>query len=225
MSIQTDLRSAEQLSEELAAIDVDLARLAERDREADAGIDSLALQARRGDVKAKKRLDKIESARIAEAAKRRRLEAAREAIKGEIQQAQAAADAEKTRERAREARKVLESFRQLGAEIDNSARKLLADYARISSTMAALADLGATRISGEMVKANCRRALMAALIPIRNDLELKLLPPGERRTFSDLVRVWSASIEQAINRNDPQEAPTPAAANGSAVVEQGQALH
>jgi hypothetical protein len=65
MSIQTDRRSAEQLNEELAAIDVDLARLAEQEREADAGIDGLALRARRGDVKAQRRLDKIESARIA----------------------------------------------------------------------------------------------------------------------------------------------------------------
>jgi hypothetical protein len=223
MSIQTDRRSAEQLNEELAAIDVDLARLAEQEREADAGIDGLALRARRGDVKAKKRLDKIESTRIAEIGKRRRLEAAREAIKGEIQQALAAADREAARERAREARKILEKFRQLGAEIDNGVRKLLTDYEKISTTMARLADLGATRISGEMVKANTRRALMAALIPIRNDLELKLLPPGERRTFSDLVRIWSASIEQAINRNDPQEAPTPAAANGAPIVEQAQA--
>jgi hypothetical protein len=136
MSIQTDRRSAEQLNEELAAIDVDLARLAEQ---------------------------------------------------------------------------------------DNGVCKLLADYAKISTTMARLADLGATRISGELAKANTRRALMAALIPIRNDLELKLLPPGERRTFSDLVRIWSASIEQAINRNDPQEVPTPVAAETVSVVEQAQA--
>jgi hypothetical protein len=101
--------------------------------------------------------------------------------------------------------------------------KLLADYAKVSTTMARLADLGATRISGEMVKANTRRALMAALIPIRNDLELKLLPPGERRTFSDLVRVWSAGIEQTISRNDPQETPAPAAPDRVAVVEPAQA--
>jgi predicted amino acid dehydrogenase len=166
-----------------------------------------------------------EETRMAVLNSRRRLQAARAAVEIEIQEALAATDREAARQRAREARQILESFRQLGAEIDNGARKLLSDYAKISTTMARLVDLGAARISGEMVKANARRALMAALIPIRNDLELKLLPPGERRTFADLVRVWSASIEQAINRNDPHEAPTPAAANGSAVVEQGQALH
>jgi hypothetical protein len=120
---------------------------------------------------------------------------------GEIQQARAAADAEKARERAREARKILESFRQLGAEIDNDVCKLLADYAKISTTMAMLTDLGTTRITGEMVKADARRALMAALIPIRDDLELKLLPPGERHTFARLVRACSASIEQTISRS------------------------
>jgi hypothetical protein len=114
---------------------------------------------------------------------------------GEIQQARAAADAEKARERAREARKILESFRQLGVEIDNDV------CAKISTTMAMLADLGATRITGEMVKADARRALMAALISIRDDLELKLLPPGERRTFAGLVRACSASIEQTISRS------------------------
>jgi DNA repair exonuclease SbcCD ATPase subunit len=221
--MRNKIKSVEQLREEIAQIERELVQLTELETKTGRIIDELALPAHRGDVKAQKRLDKIEHARTAEIGKRRRLEAAREAIKEEIQQAVAAADREAARERAREARKILESFRQLGAEIDNGVRKLLADYEKISTTMARLADLGATRISGEMVKANTRRALMAALIPIRNDLELKLLPPGERRTFSDLVRVWSASIEQAINRNDPQEAPTPAAANGAPIVEQAQA--
>jgi hypothetical protein len=221
--MRNKIKSVEQLREEIAQIERQLVHLTELEAKAGHIIDEVALPAHRGDVKAQKRLDKIEHARIAEIGKRRRLEAAREAIKVEIQQALAAADREAARERAREARRILESFHQLGAEIDNNVRKLLTDYEKISTTMARLADLGATRISGEMVKANTRRALMAALIPIRNDLELKLLPPLERRTFSDLVRAWCAGIEQTINRNDPQETPAPAAPDTVAVVERAQA--
>jgi hypothetical protein len=76
--------------------------------------------------------------------------------------------------------------------------------------MAEFDRLGVTRISGEVVKANCRRALKTALMPVRTDIEIPLTPPLERRSFSDLASAWALSIEQAINRNDPQKAPAPA---------------
>jgi hypothetical protein len=52
--------------------------------------------------------------------------------------------------------------------------------------MVTLANLGMTRLNPDLVKANCRRAFRAALIPIRTDLEMTLVQPLERRTFSDL---------------------------------------
>jgi vacuolar-type H+-ATPase subunit E/Vma4 len=198
MSIQTNLRSTEQLREELAAIDVDLGRLAEQEREADAGIDGLALRARRGDVKAKKRLDKIETTRIAETAKRRRLEAAREAIKGEIQQALATADHEAARERMREARKIVDSFRGIGREIDDDMRRVLENYKKISIVMAQLTNLGVVRFSGEVVRANVRRAMRSSLISIHRDLEMALVPPLERKTFDGIVTAWVSNIERMI---------------------------
>jgi hypothetical protein len=37
----------------------------------------------------------------------------------------------------------------------------------------------------------------------------KDVPPLERRTFGDVIRAWTASIQQGIARADPPEAPAP----------------
>ena len=92
--------------------------------------------------------------------------------------------------------------------------------------MATLSSLGMTKVNPELVKANCRRAFRAALIPIRTDLEMTLVPPLERRGFSDLVAAWSGNVEQTIRtilKDDPEEAPASAPAQPVAAVEQVQA--
>jgi hypothetical protein len=184
-------------------------RVSEQERAADREIDSLALQARRGDEAAESQIGEHEKSCAAALTNRRRLQAARASIEAEINIALATADREAARERAREAKKLLEEFRQLGVETDDGVRKLLANYARLHSMMAEFDSLGVTRISGEVVKANLRRALRTSFIQVRQDLEIPSMPPLERRTFGDVIRAWAASIQQGIARADPPEAPAP----------------
>lgn len=212
-------RSIEELHAEIEVIDHELAKLSELDTKARRIVDELSLPAFRGDQKAKKKLDEIEHHRLVAVAKRGHLQSAREGIEGEIQQAIAIVNREATREKAREARKLLATFRQRGREMDTALHKLLDDYAGIASDMATLTSFGVTRINGEMVKANCRRAMRSALIPIRQDLEMTLVPPLERRSFSDLVSAWSGTAEQIIKTilHEPEETTAPAPAVAPAV--------
>ena len=75
--------------------------------------------------------------------------------------------------------------------------------------MATLANLGMTQINSELVKAkDCRRAFRAALIPIRTDLEMTLVPPLRRRRASlILLCFWAGTTEQMIRTilSEPEE--------------------
>jgi hypothetical protein len=126
------------------------------------------------------------------------LQAARATVEAELQMALAVAECEAAKAKAHEAKKVIVILRKRGSEIDAGLRKLLEDYTAIQADMAALSNLGATRINSELVKANCRRAMRSALIPIRSDLEMPLVPPLERRTFSELVGAWAGTAERMI---------------------------
>ena len=154
------------LREEISRIDTDLARLAEQERQAESGIDSLALQARRGDGEAERQLSDYEKSRGAASNNRRRLQAARKSIEAELQIALTVIEREAVKEKAREAKKILAVFSKRGAAIEAGLRKVLADYMGIQTDIAMLANLGMTRISPQLVKSNCKRAFRAALIPI-----------------------------------------------------------
>jgi hypothetical protein len=216
-------RSIEQLRDELRQIEDDLARFSEQERDAERGIDALALRARRGDAQAERQISEHETSCASALNNRRRLQAARKSIEAELQIALTLIEREAVKEKAREAKKILAVFSKRGAAIEAGLRKVLADYMGIQTDMATLANLDMTRINPELVKANCKRAFRAALIPIRTDLEMTLVPPLERRGFADLVDAWAGSAERLINAilNEPEEvsAPTPPAE----AVEQAQA--
>ena len=209
------------LNSELQQIDIELRQIAEQEREAEHGIGELSLQARRGDKEAASKLDQFDKFSAEVMATRRRLKAARSSVEAELQTALVLERTEETKSKAREAQKILATFSKRGAAIEAGLRKVLADYAGIQADMATLSDLGMTKVNPELVKANCRRAFRAALIPIRTDLEMTLVPPLERRGFSDLVAAWSGNVEQTIRtilKDDPQEAPASAPAQSVAAV-------
>jgi hypothetical protein len=195
---QTKPRTIDGFREEIAQIESRLAESKALDEKAQGVIDDLALSVYRGDPQAKKKLDGITSARASESEKRRMLEAALESSKAELLQAQAEANREVARKRMKEAREIVASFRGIGAEIDDNMRKVLAGYQKIQTVMAQLTNLGVVRFSGEVVRANVRRAMRSSLLPIHRDLEMSLVPPLERRTFRQIVSAWVANIERMI---------------------------
>jgi chromosome segregation ATPase len=131
-------RSIEELRDELRQIDADLVRLVEQEVEAKHGIDGLALQARRGDMNAEKQIGDLEAACTSSAVNRRRLKAARCSVEAELQMVLANAEREATKEKAREAKRLLAIFRERGAGIEAGLRKVLADYHGIQADMATL---------------------------------------------------------------------------------------
>jgi hypothetical protein len=205
---QTKPRTIDGFCEEIAQIESRLAESKQLDEKAQGVIDDLALSVYRGDPQAKKKLDGITGARASESEKRRMLEAALENSKAELLQAQAEANREAARERMKEARRIVDEFRGIGAEIDDNMRKVLAGYQKIQTVMAQLTNLGVVRFSGEVVRANVRRSMRSSLISIHRDLELPLMPPLERRTFDSVVTAWVSNIERMIAMGEG-EAPAP----------------
>jgi hypothetical protein len=201
-------RTIDGFREEISAIESRLAESKALDEKAQGVIDDLALSVYRGDPQAKKKFEEISSARASESEKRRMLEAALENSKAELLQAQAEANREAARERMKEARRIVDEFRGIGAEIDDNMRKVLAGYQKIQTVMAQLTNLGVVRFSGEVVRANVRRAMRSSLISIHRDLELPLMPPLERRTFDGVVTAWVSNIERMIAMGEG-EAPAP----------------
>ncbi len=216
-------RSIERLRKEIVQIDDDLAQLSEQESDAERGIDSLALLAHRGDMQAEKKIGTYEESRATALRHRRRLQAARASVEAELRMAQVVADREAVKGKAREAKKIVERLRSRGPSIGQALHRALNEYVAIQSDMAALAGLGMTRINPELVKANCRRAFRAALTPIRTDLEIALVPPLERRGFTELVATWADATEQTIEiiLNEPEDVSASTAP--TAAVEQVQA--
>ena len=202
----TSNKSVDELRDELLQIDDDLRRLGEQEREAERGIDSLALLAHRGDMQAEKKIGTYEESRATALSHRKRLQAARASVESELQMVQSVANRETLKEKAREAKKIVERLRNRGPNIGQALRTALQEYAALQEDMASLAGLGMTRITGELVRANCRRTMRAALMPIRTDLEMPIVPPLERRTFSELVGAWSGTAERWIESvlNQPE---------------------
>jgi hypothetical protein len=201
-------RTIDDLREEIAQIESRLSESKELDEKAQGVIDDLALLVYRGDQQAKKKLEGISGARASESEKRRMLEAALESSKAELLQAQAEANREVARERMREARKILDDFCGIGREIDDDMRRVLENYKKISIVMAQLTNLGVVRFSGEVVRANVRRAMRSSLISVHRDLEMGPVPPLERRSFDQIVSAWVANIERMIAMGEG-EAPAP----------------
>jgi hypothetical protein len=177
-------RTVHGLREEIAQIEHRLAESKAFDEKTQGVIDDLALSVYRGDPQAKKKLEGISSAHTSESEKRRMLEAALESSKAELIQAQNEVNREAARERMNEARMIVAGFRGIGAEIDDNMRKVLGGYQKIQAVMAQLTNLGVVRFSGEVVRANVRRAMRSSLISIHRDLEMALVPPLERHEHS-----------------------------------------
>lgn len=215
-------RSVEQLREEIAQIDRDLARLTEQESAAGRIVDELALPAHRGDAKAKSKLSQSEQARVSALHQFRRLQSARAAIEGELQMAMAVADHETMKEKAREAKKIVAQLRNRGADVDATIRKLIDEYDSIVADVAALAALGASQINLRLVQLGCERALRAKLASIK-ELELRPVAPLERREFASLTDAWAAGGERWINSILNAEEPTTPTGADRSVAEQAQA--
>ena len=140
---------------------------------------------------------------------RRRLQAARASVEAEAQMVLAVADREAVKEKAREAKKVLARFRKRGSSIQEAVRKLIDEYQAGHADAVALSNLG-VMINPEIVRVNSARALRSALMPLRKELGLSLVPPLERHRFPDLFGSWTDSAERQISviLNEPPEVLT-----------------
>ena len=171
------MQSIDQLREELMQADANLAKLDQQEAEATRSIARLVLPAHRGDEEAQKKLAEHETARANIPISRWRTE---------IQQAQAIADREAVKEKARQAKEVVARLRSRGVDMDATVNKLLDEYNAIESDVTELVDLGATRTNVRLVQLACARALLTKLGQIK-ELDVRPVPPMERREFAPLA--------------------------------------
>lgn len=104
------MKTPDDLRAEIARIDLDLQKLADRERAAETAADGLALAAYRGDKKAEAKISKHDGERAEIANWRRHLQAARTSIEAELSRALALERSEETKAKAREAAEIAAIF-------------------------------------------------------------------------------------------------------------------
>jgi hypothetical protein len=177
------------LEDQLARIDADLAALVTQEAAADQGIDHTALQALRGDATARLKLSEHEVAKNATQSLRRHLEAARRGIKTELENVAAAQKLEAERKHTAEIKKRMMALKERAAEVDAAAKVLVQSFEKFRSEATST---GLPRLHQELVDSHSRRALASHLRPA--GLSLDRLAPAERKTFSQIVQAWMIGI-------------------------------
>ena len=200
------------LNSELQQIDIELQQIAEQEREAERGIGELSLQARRGDRKAAAKLDQFDKFAAEATAARRRLKTARVGVEAELATAVAIKRAEEAKSKAREAQEVLRIFRERGSAIDQAFQRAIDEYFNLLADAQRLENLGAT-INADLVGANCRRVVRAALRRLKIE-GVDAVPPLDRHSFSELTGKWAGTADRWIAGVLGE--PTPSAVNGHA---------
>lgn len=201
-------KTPDELSTELAQIIDELQNTTDQEDTAERGVNSVALLARRGDERAIEQLNRFEASRASAQHRRPRLQAARAAVESELHDALQVAERGQTRERARKARVIIAAARKRGADLDRELQSAVANFLAIERDLSALAELGAGRVSRDLVRVHIDRALRAALMRLPS-LNLLLVPPRERRTFSELISGWTSNSDRWAD--DVLKGPDPAA--------------
>jgi hypothetical protein len=188
------MRTPEELEVEIAAMDLELLRLDEQEREAELGITAEALLARRGDEKAQARLNSHEAARASAQHRLPRLRAARDAAATELRAVLRVAEQEAELQKARRAKELIRKARQRGSDLDRELRSVVENYLEVEADLSSLADTSGKRTNRDLVKINVERALRAGLMRIP---ALRLIvPPNERCSFSQLINGWTANADR-----------------------------
>ena len=188
------MRTPEELEAEIAAMDFELLQIGEQERKAELGITAEALSARRGDERAQTQLNGYEAARASAQHRRPRLEVARTAAEAELKISLRLTQQDLFRESARKTKELVRKARQRGLDLDREIRSFVDNFLQIESDLSSLSDASGNRTNRELVKINIERALRAGLMRIP---ALKLIvPPNERRLFSQLIDAWTANADR-----------------------------
>jgi hypothetical protein len=205
---RSDAPASAQLRDELAAVDRDLAAAAERQAASARAIEQNAVAAFRGREAAKNRITALEDERLREDAARRRLEAARRVIQGELAEAERAEARELARARAAEAAAFADALEARGAAVDKSLEDFVRGYLSLRDdlTSAHRRGFGPGPALVESALVAAWRVALWRAIP-----ELQVpAPEGNRRTFSDLTRAWAGAARGAAGRlGQPPAGPSP----------------
>ncbi len=186
-----------------------LADARERLSAATAAADQVAFSAHSGDKAAIAALAKHNAEAATASAEARSLEAALAEAQRRVAAAEAKAQDDRERDRAREALELVEQFEKRAESLDAALRDFVEHYNALEADWRTLAALGYhPTASFELTRVGVSLAAQTALQRAR--LEGRFLAPHERRSFGEVIGAWSDAIrnraEARINRNKPRKA-------------------
>jgi hypothetical protein len=155
--------------------------------------EQIAFAAHTGDEKAQERLMSLHSAAIHYDSEGQSILAALAEARRRRATAEQDLHVAQEADRAKRALAALAEYRKLGTRLDATAAAFLKAYTDFAAHHQVFRELGYNHPTQMMVRTGCRRALLSALIG--TDLQVELLPPPERHTFSYLVDAWSRGVE------------------------------
>jgi hypothetical protein len=147
-----------------------------------------------GDADARKRLVAAETDAMKCTLEIKSLTAAIAEAKFRVQEAVTASNAEAERERAKQARVVLQRLAKRGEAIDAGFAQAREHYHGLQSDLSELARLGAPTPSAELTCVNLLRASDAALSGLHD--KIRPVAPLQRHNFAELGAGWAKPSEQ-----------------------------
>lgn len=167
----------------------------------------IAYAAHTGDRSAERRLREIHAESASSFSEKEALTAAIDEAKRRVAGAELDRVAAEEAVKARQVLGLLDAFREHGAALDEAARSVVGAYNEFRDQARAIRGLGVGSPSEQILRVASRRALVSGLIG--TDLEVEMLAPRERHSFSELIQQWSAGIEGWAHARLPRDGVEP----------------
>jgi hypothetical protein len=158
------------------------------------------------DAKAKTRLEEVHTAIATHASELASLDAALKAAADRLEKARQHETQKADRAAAGELRKELARFRELGGQLDVALAAVSTNGAALYECLGKIHALGSQFPTGQQLHSLGYRCLLTAIAATPWKREFETVAPRERRSFSDLIETWAATIESRLGEQSKENA-------------------
>jgi hypothetical protein len=199
----TEIEKAERV---VAELEDKRRHLVQQATELDAERQKISYAAFTGDQKARQRLDRINTETATHNSEMASLSAAIHEANTRVAAAHRNAAIAADKAQATELAEVLETFVECGRDIDAALAIIVEKSQLMEKTLFRMNQLGSASPNSRQLESIGSRALITALMETPWRREFQHLPPGERRSFNEMVDAWypmvEANIAQRLGSNE-----------------------
>jgi chromosome segregation ATPase len=158
-----------------------------------------------GDTKAEKRLAELHREAAEYESQLAGLDSAIKTAGEKLAQARQAEVARADREAAAALRRELDRFREYGRQLDAALATVATSGQALHESLGKIHSLGSAFPTGQQLHSLGARALLTAIAATPWRREFETIAPRERRSFSDLIETWAATIESRLGEKTDEE--------------------